>query len=152
MFKKLKILKPSVDKKILILLAGFAWVGVGMMLLIKVYGWLQTEQFYPTLICMVIGTGLALVIHHFGFLKIVDKNLDRIYPMSGKRCLFSFIPWKSYLMIALMITMGMLLRLSPIPKIYLSVVYIAIGLSLVFSSMRYLRVFIIESFKDLPPK
>jgi hypothetical protein len=152
MFKILKILKPSVDKKILILLAGFAWVGVGVMLLTRAYGWLQTEQFYPMLICMVVGVSLALIIHHFGFLKIVDKNLDRIYPMSGKRCIFSFLPWKSYLMIVLMITMGMMLRLSPIPKIYLALIYIAIGLSLILSSTRYLKVFISGSFKDHPPK
>ena len=82
------------------------------------------------------------------FLKIVDKNLDRIIPMSGKRCIFSFIPWKSYLIIVLMILMGFFLRLSPIPKIYLTTVYIAIGMSLILSSIRYLRVFLMETFKN----
>ena len=147
MFKRLKFLKPSVDKKILILLAGFSWIAVGVMLLFRAYAWLVLASFYPTLISTVTGALLAIIIHHFGFLKIVDKNLDRIFPMSGKRCVFSFIPWKSYFMIALMISMGMLLRLSPIPKVYLTVVYIAIGLSLILSSTRYLRVFLKETFK-----
>ena len=78
--------------------------------------------------------------HHFGFLRVVDKNLARILPMEGKRCLFSFMSWKSYLVVALMASMGMLLRHSPIPKHLLSVVYLAIGLALVLSSMRYLKV------------
>jgi hypothetical protein len=38
-----------------------------------------------------------------------------------------------------MIGMGAVLRLSPVPKAYLSVVYIAIGLALILSSVRYLR-------------
>jgi len=147
MFKGLKFLKPSVDKKILILLAGFTWIAVGAMLLFRAYKLILLSPLYPTFILSTIGGSLAIIIHHFGFLKIVDKNLDRIIPMSGKRCVFSFIPWKSYLIIILMITMGFFLRLSAIPKIYLIVVYIAIGLSLILSSIRYLRVFLRETFK-----
>ncbi|MBT4291031.1 MAG: hypothetical protein HOD92_27200 [Deltaproteobacteria bacterium] len=148
MVKSLKFLKPSVDKKILILLAGFAWIAVGAMLLFRAYQWILLTPLYPTLISSTIGGSLAIIIHHFGFLKIVDKNLDRIIPMSGKRCIFSFIPWKSYLIIVLMILMGFFLRLSPIPKIYLTTVYIAIGMSLILSSIRYLRVFLMETFKN----
>jgi hypothetical protein len=48
--------------------------------------------------------------------------------------------WKSYINVAVMVTMGALLRHSAIPKTYLSMLYIAIGLSLVLSSIRYLRV------------
>jgi hypothetical protein len=73
-------------------------------------------------------------------LKIVDKNLGRILSMEGKRCAFSFLTWKSYVMVALMIAMGAVLRHSPIPKPYLAMLYIGIGLALVLSSIRYLRV------------
>ena len=93
---------------------------------------------------VVIGAVFALLIHHLGFLKIADKNLNRILVMRGKSCLFAFIPWKSYLLIAIMITMGAVLRHSIIPKHYLAVLYIAIGLALVLSSARYIRVFIQE--------
>jgi len=89
---------------------------------------------------VVVGGLAAVVIHHFGFLKVVDKNLDRIRPMQGKRCAFSFMSWKSYLMVAVMMAMGIGLRHSPIPKPYLAVLYIGIGLALVLSSGRYLRV------------
>jgi hypothetical protein len=90
------------------------------------------------------GVVLALLVHHFGFLKIVDKNLERILPMHGMRCLFSFIPWKSYFIIAIMITMGATLRHSAIPKQYLAIVYLGIGLALILSSVRYIRVFFRE--------
>ena len=65
--------------------------------------------------------------------------------MDGKKCLFAFIPWKSYLIIAVMMTMGIVLRHSSIPKQYLAVLYIGIGLALVLSSVRYMRIFIRES-------
>ncbi len=90
------------------------------------------------------GVVLALLAHHFGFLKIVDKNLERILPMDEKKCLFSFIPWKSYLIIVVMITMGAILRHSVIPKQYLAILYTAIGLALILSSVRYMRVFFRE--------
>ena len=92
---------------------------------------------------LIVGTGvvLALLAHHLGFLRIVDKNLARILPMAGKKCIFAFIPWKSYLVILIMVAMGAILRHSFIPKQYLAVVYVTIGFALVLSSFRYLRVF-----------
>jgi hypothetical protein len=133
-------LKPAVDKRVLLFLAGIMWIGVGTMLLFLSYSWLNAFHLHGSFVFEAIGVAAALVIHHFGFLKIVDKNLGRILPMEGKRCVFSFLSWKSYIMVAIMIALGVLLRHSPIPKPYLSVLYTAIGLALVLSSIRYLRV------------
>ena len=133
-------LKPAVDKRVLLFLAGFMWLGVGTMLLVLSYSWLNAFQVHGSYTFEAIGVAAALIIHHFGFLKIVDKNLGRILPMEGKRCVFSFLSWKSYILVAIMIAMGVLLRHSPIPKPYLSMLYTGIGLALVLSSIRYLRV------------
>ena len=81
------------------------------------------------------------------YLKIVDKNIERILPMVDKKCLFSFITWKSYLIIIVMVAMGSLLRHSAIPKHYLAILYTGIGLALILSSLRYLRVFVQELTK-----
>ena len=132
--------KPAVDKQVLLFLAGIMWIGVGAMLLFLSYSWLNAFHVSGSFVFEAIGVAAALVIHHFGFLKIVDKNLGRILPMEGKRCVFSFLSWKSYIMVAIMIALGVSLRHSPIPKPYLSVLYTAIGLALVLSSVRYLRV------------
>ena len=85
-----------------------------------------------------------MFVHHFGFLKIVDKNIARILPENEKRCIFSFMPWKSYLIIPIMITMGTILRHSAIPKQYVAILYTGIGLALILSSVRYVRVFLKE--------
>ena len=64
--------------------------------------------------------------------------------MSNKTCVFAFVPWKSYLIIVIMIAMGSTLRHSAIPKQYLAILYMGIGLALMLSSVRYLRVFFRE--------
>ena len=136
--------KPSVNKQVLLLLAGFLWIAVGIMLLHYSYRWLFIAHDNHWLVFSGIGIGLAMLIHHFGFLKIVDRNLQRILPMEGKKCVFSFMPWKSYLMISVMMTTGILLRHSSIPKPYLSVLYTGVGLALILSSVRYLRMLIYQ--------
>jgi hypothetical protein len=131
--------KPGVPKTILLLMAGLLWTGTGIMLDSLSYTWLRGADSHAAFWAVLIGFVLALLIHHLGLLRIVDKNLGRILPMKGRRCLFSFMPWKSYLLIALMISLGILLRHSSIPKLILSVFYTAMGTALILSSIRYLR-------------
>jgi hypothetical protein len=135
--------KPGVSKSALLFLAGIMWLGVGIMLDSLSYSWLKVESRNYALVAAVIGFVAALIIHHFGFLRIVDKNLARILPMEGRRCVFSFMPWKSYFLIMIMVMLGILLRHSPLPKLYLSVLYTGIGTALILSSVRYLRYLVI---------
>ena len=139
---------PAVDKRLLIFLAGFIWIGVGTMMLLLSYTWLKDSQVHGSWVFALAGMIAALVIHHFGFLRIVDKNLGRIVLMQGKKCIFSFMTWKSYVMVAVMVAMGVWLRHSSIPKPYLSVIYISIGMALILSSLRYLRVLFSRLRKD----
>ncbi|MCX6334434.1 MAG: hypothetical protein NT092_09035 [Bacteroidia bacterium] len=132
-------LNPAVDKKFLILLAGIVWCCVGIMLISFAASWLVHYQGRGKVLFFVAGFIAAMPIHHFGFLKLVDKNLHRLVPLTEKRCLFSFITWKSYLIIVFMVTLGVLLRHSPIPKHYLSILYNGIGLGLFLSGIRYFR-------------
>ena len=139
-------LKPGVNKIYLVLLAGAMWMAVGIMLCNLAYRWLSDSE-ESAAIFYIPGIIAALVIHHMGFLRIVDRNPDRIMPMSGRKCIFSFMPWRSYLLIAVMMTLGIVLKSSSVPRNYLSIIYIAIGLSLFLSSIRYFRYFIL-SFKE----
>jgi hypothetical protein len=83
----------------------------------------------------------AMPIHHFGFLKIADKNINRILPLTEKRSPFSFMTTRSYLIVLVMVSMGIALRHSAIQKKYLSLLYNGIGLALFLSGIRYFRVF-----------
>ena len=133
--------KPAVPNTFLLFLAGVVWICVGIGLMALAFSWLSTASSIENYLFSGAGILLALLVHHFGFLKIVDKNSKRILQMNGKKCLFSFIPWKSYLIIFVMVAIGALLRHSMIPKKDLATLYIGIGLALVLSSVRYMRVF-----------
>ena len=132
---------PSVDKSILVLMAGLMWCGVGILLVSYAVSWLSTcnsrEQFF----FYSAGFLAAMPIHHFGFLKIADKNLNRILSLAEKKSPFSFMTWKSYIIVLIMVSMGIALRHSSIPKRYLSILYNGIGLALFLSGIRYFRFF-----------
>lgn len=119
-------------------IAGAMWWSVGTMLTVMALKWLWGYS-GNVLLFAVPGFVAALVIHHFGFLRLADRNLERISQLPARPCLFSFITWKSYLLVVIMITMGNLLRNSSIPKEYLSIVYLGIGLALFLSGIRYFR-------------
>ena len=74
--------------------------------------------------------------------RIADKNLKRIEEMEGLRCVFSFIKWKSYVLILVMISFGIVIRHSSLPLQDIGIIYLTIGLSLIFSSIRYFRFFL----------
>ncbi len=141
MNRKLEKFDPAVDKRILLAISGAIWLSVGIFLCIRAFGWLSGAAGQKELWIGAAGIVLALLIHHFGFLKLVNRNIDRILSKDGKVCIFGFQPWKSYLIIVIMVGMGIALRQSSIPKPYLSVIYIGFGGAMFLSSIRYFRTF-----------
>jgi hypothetical protein len=139
---------PSADKRILVLLAGIMWCGVGVMLVSFAASWLSPLHTGNQVFYYASGFLVAMPVHHFGFLKIADKNLKRLLPLNEKRCLFSFMTWKSYIIVVIMVSMGIMLRHSAIPKPYLSILYTGIGLALFLSGIRYFRFFFRLLFKN----
>ena len=133
---------PAVDKKILVLLAGLMWCGVGVMLIAFAQKWLSVYEGEGVWIFYLFGFLAAMPIHHFGFLKLADKNLNRLLPYTEKKCVFSFMTWRSYFIVLIMVSLGITLRHSSIPKQYLSILYNGIGLALFLSGFRYLRFFV----------
>lgn len=144
MNRRMAKLKPAVDKRVLLFLAGFTWLSVGTVMLMMAFRWLKSFHAPGSILLAGGGMVIALLVHHFGFLKIVDKNLGRILPMQESKCAFSFITWKNYLIIAVMVSMGVWLRHSAIPRSYLALLYIGIGMALLLSSIRYLRVLLVQ--------
>lgn len=137
----IKKFTPVVDKKVLVLLAGTMWCGVGIMLISFAVSWLSFYSGREEVLFFSAGFLVAMPVHHFGFLRIADKNLNRLLALTEKRCVFAFMTWKSYLIVLVMMSMGIALRHSAIPKRYLSVLYNGIGLALFLSGIRYLRFF-----------
>jgi hypothetical protein len=133
---------PSVDKSVLVLMAGLMWCGVGVLLVNYAVSWLSVCNLREQFFYYTAGFLAAMPIHHFGFLKIADKNLDRILLLTEKKSPFYFMKPKSYLIVLIMVSMGIALRHSSIPKPYLSILYNGIGLALFLSGIRYFRFFL----------
>ncbi|KPK33480.1 MAG: hypothetical protein AMK70_09425 [Nitrospira bacterium SG8_35_1] len=142
MNNKLKKFDPAVDKRILIALSGTIWTFVGIILCNLSLNWLLDSAGEDLLVIAAAGIVAALLIGYFGFLKIVNRNIDRIVAKPSKVCIFAFQPWKSYFIVIIMITLGIFLRSSPVPKKYLSIIYSGFGGAMILSSLKYHWVFI----------
>lgn len=132
-------IKPAVSKYLLIALAGLMWSTVGVMLCRMAYCWLKEIDWLTALPLELFGVILSLAVYRFGFSGIAQKNIDRICLLPERGCIFAFQAWKSYLIIACMVTLGIILRHSPIPKQYLAIVYTTIGGALLLSSLHYYK-------------
>ncbi len=139
----LRDFKPAVDRRILIFLSGFTWSVVGIMLCNTALGWLDLSAGSwgqgKGLPFAFAGLLVSLFAYYISFSKIAERNIQRISQMGKKVCIFAFQAWKSYIIIAFMIGLGIFLRHLPIPKHYLSIIYIGIGFALFLSSIRYYR-------------
>ena len=134
-------LKPEVAREVLLLVAGLVWSGVGIMLGTWAVVWLTAASPSAAMILGAAGVACALVAWRFGFARLSNANIERIERLPVRACLFSFQAWKSYLIMASMIALGLVLRHSAIPKPWLAVVYSTIGGALFLSSLGYYRHF-----------
>jgi hypothetical protein len=139
--ERLSVLKPASDKRVLIVLAGLMWSGVGVMLGRLAFGWLRLETSYDAFWLGLCGILLGLNIYRFGFSRFADKNIRRIKAyLDDKICIFAFQEWSSYPLVMVMISLGIFLReYSLFPKSWLSPVYMGIGCALFLASLHYYR-------------
>jgi hypothetical protein len=129
---------PSAPRKILVLLAGLVWTAVGLMLVLMAAGWFANSD-GNRLLWLLAGIVGGFIVYRFGFGKLADENLVRIYaqaPTKDKVCVFAFQNTRSYFIVPIMILMGYTMRHLPIQKIYLIPIYITIGLGLILASLK----------------
>lgn len=133
-------LKPAVNRKWLIIISGLMWSAVGIFLNILAFNWLKSFEIAQLFITILMGLLAGWVIAHFGFGKIANKNINRIFVYPKEVCVFAFQEWKSYIFIAFMMSMGIFLRTTGlVPKFILAPMYIGIGTALFLASFKYYR-------------
>lgn len=139
------IREPAASRKTLITTAAVVWAVVGLFLIVRgllYYPEAHSANGVLTLIVAVVGILLGLAKGIFIFAKLARKNVERIKllsPHKEKICVFAFQAWESYLIVLIMITLGILLRMSPLPRLYLIGVYLLIGIGLLIGSRAYLK-------------
>jgi predicted neutral ceramidase superfamily lipid hydrolase len=133
--------KPAVPRRWLLLVSGGMWTVAGGMLCFFAYGWLAVMPLGRAELLAVAGMLLALAIYRFGFSRLAFRNTRRIYLLSARACVFAFQAWHSYVTVAAMMTLGIVLRQSAFPRSYLAIIYAGIGGGLLFSSWHYFHRF-----------
>ena len=130
-------LKPSVPKKWLYWVCGLLWLGVGIMLCLRALFWIKEINTLFSWGLLFLMLFLSVLPGKFLLSRIAKRNLKRLDQQPERVCFFAFQPLRSYLIIALMIFMGVSLRRSSVPRLYLALVYALMGGALVSASALY---------------
>jgi hypothetical protein len=135
-------LNPAVPRHYLLAISGALWTLAGLLLCIRATIWLNTFSLLVEVVLEAVCVGIAVAAYSFVFFKVVQRNIDRIGRLPERACLFAFTSWQGYVMIGLMMTIGITLRNSSVPKYYLSIPYDAMGVILLIGSLKFYRRFL----------
>jgi hypothetical protein len=135
-------LTPRIARRYLYIVAALVWTFAGSMLLFRGI-LLFMDDNYLIWIRLIFSILAGILFYRLLFSKISLKHTRRIAGMQLERpCLFSFFNLRSYILMSLMITAGISLRKSGIlPPVYLSVIYVTMGIPLFISSFRFYYAF-----------
>ncbi len=112
------------------------WSVVGLLLMTRGVLWFDKTLWWLVIIAIAVGTGKS-----FGMLdRAAKKNIGRILGLADGTCIGGVYSWKMWGMVALMVVFGRLLRASPLPKVIVGFLYVAVGWGLFFSSRLIWRV------------
>lgn len=135
----LEKIKIKASKRTLFILAGVIWGGAGGRILTLGYEDLFTNAKNPV-IFLIISLVIFFLFYKFIFSKMVKKHIRRIISNGlDKHCVFSFFDLKGYIIMAFMMTGGILLRNSHLVNpIYLGSFYLGLGFALFISGVKFL--------------
>lgn len=132
------LLKPALPRTWLLFFSGLFWSVAGIMLCSQALRWsvlCGPVSIWWVSLAALCGVGVA---YPLGFKRIALKNIGRIRVLPATSCVFAFQSWKSYLLIAGMISLGVLFeKVDLIPVDILASVYLIIGCSLFLSSLHF---------------
>jgi hypothetical protein len=130
-------LTPAVSRPARLAIAGGVWTAVGIMLLTWAVGWLLHAPRPSAIALGVLGVGVGILVWRALFSGLASGNIVRILKRPSRECVFAFTAPKGWVITALMILLGAVLRHSALPKPLLAVPYVAIGTALFLASLNY---------------
>jgi len=126
-----RIVKPGVPRSVHLFAAPFLWTVIGCMLMLRGIGWMHQEhRLILIILALITGTLKSLFILD----KVARKSIDRIIRFQDGTCLGAIYSWKSWLMVAMMMGAGMIIRHLGHPGQWVGALYCAVGWALCFSS------------------
>ena len=137
----ISMLNPAVPRYYLFGFAGAFWTFAGLLLCGRAIVWLTVFPLSIELGLEAASIAIAVVGYLYLFVNVVQKNIDRIGQLPENACVFAFSAWRGYVMIGFMMTIGITLRNTSMPKYLLAVPYTAMGGILLIGSARFFHQF-----------
>jgi hypothetical protein len=127
-------MKPGVPRRALPFVAAGAWLIAGMILLYRGELTLHGDPLFTA-----VGVAAGLVFFRFVFLRISTKHITRMRAVEHERpCMFSFLDWRGYALMTIMISGGILLRTSGLlPPPVIGTFFLCMATPLLLSSIRF---------------
>jgi hypothetical protein len=131
--------KPAASARVHLLLAALMWSLVGTGLLSAGLYWsLRTGTAHLGLV-LAAAAGLGLAKGHFMLNRTAGRIVDRIRHRGDGRCVGGFVSWRTWIFIASMMALGIILRHSPLPRRVVGFIYVAVGIALIAGAVTLWR-------------
>jgi hypothetical protein len=128
--------KPAAPARVHLLLAALMWTAVGGVLLFFGGSWALAGGMPHVHLLLAVAAIVGLVKARWILWRAAGKIVERINQRGDGRCLGGFVSWQTWLLIALMIAAGRLLRGGLLPSPVVGLIYAAVGTALLVGSLR----------------
>ncbi len=118
-----------------LLLAAGMWSTVGSVLAVVGIRWLLVGGGEYQWLLLAVAVVLGLCKSLFVLRSTARRVVRRIIARGDGRCIGGFVSWKTWLLIAVMIVSGWILRNSELAIWIIGIIYTGIGSALVISSL-----------------
>lgn len=126
------------NRQFLMFMAGVVWILAGVNILcIGIMTWINISSFQLFRVCEAIV--VFLLFFNFVFKKLFYKHTRRIEQKKDKSCPFAFFDVKGWIIMAVMITVGILVRkFQLLPNTFISVFYVGLSSALIITGVLFL--------------
>ncbi len=131
--------KPAASRRSHLLAASLMWSIVGTVLFLVGVAWILPTKGWPAVLMIVAAATGGFLKCRFILSRTARRAIDRINQRGDGRCLGGFVSWRSWGLVAVMAIGGRMLRLSPLPRAYLGMLYAAIGAALLVGAVIFWR-------------
>ena len=136
MLQTLAKMKPAAPVRIHLLLAAITWTTVGTGLLTAGTIWSVRSESNLLLILLAAAAAVGILKAVFVLRRTSARATKRIMTRGDNRCIGGYISWRTWVLVAIMVGTGRLLRSVGLPPIVVGFIYVAVGSALLVASLR----------------
>lgn len=133
-------MKYGVSRQVLLILAGVVWIIAGVNILrIGIITWHVNTEIWLFKVCE--ATVVFLLFFILVFRKLYYKHTKRIEAKRcDNNCPFAFFDIKGWIIMAVMITIGIVVRVFHLlPDSFISVFYTGLSIALIYTGVLFVR-------------